>query len=306
MKNLHLFPCTITVTGPTTYQLNVDTTNFGPFSANGAVHAYQFITLQVGSGNDRTAYPCMFADAGAPASLFGAYLGSAEYKTWYFDKTVSGQTDGSGNYLPGVWMFSATPHQSAIGHSGDVPIEVCVALINELNAMSPAHTIGMWMNIPTWGLSSMDPDYAPASDWAVNAVDVVMNPSSKVRAAGFSALGYSGATQLNQPVLIIEYSNELWPSGTNDGRGYLISRASSAGPRSPRSRTGRTSRRCARLASCAISRRRILRDCRASGLCWECGGSVGIPPGRLRRQLRNGIWRDGQSGADDHRGLVHQ
>ena len=121
-------------------------------------------------------------------------LRSTDYKTWYFDKTVSGQTDGSGNAIPGAWMFSATPSQSAVAHSGDVPIEVCVALINELNAMSPAHTIGMWMNIPSWGLSSMDPDYSTASDWAVNAVDVVMNPSSKVRASGFSALGYSGAT----------------------------------------------------------------------------------------------------------------
>ena len=274
MKNLHLFPCTITVTGAMTYQLNVDTTDFGPFTANGTVYSYQFISLQVGSGNDRTAYPCLFTDGGTPASWFGGYLRSSDYKTWYFDKTVSGQTDGSGNYLPGAWMFGATPNQPGVAHSGDVPIEVCVALVNELNAMSPAHTIGMWMNIPTWGLSSMDPDYTTASDWAVNAVDVVMNPSSKVRASGFSALGYFGATQLSQPVLIIEYSNELWPSGTNDGRGYLLNRGIQRWPSTNPPLLWNWQdfpARCARHAWCGISRRRILRDCHASGLSWECG-----------------------------------
>lgn len=220
MNNLHMFPCTITVTGSTTYNLNVDTTSFGPFFGNlGA--ATQFITVQVGSGNDRVSYPLMFGNV-LPASLFGAYLSANDYKTLYFDKTISGQTDGSGNYILGAWIFPTTPGQGQIAHSGDFPIEVLVALINELNAMSPAHTIGMWMNIPCWGLSTMDPDYTTASDWAKNAIDVVINPSSTVRASGYSALGYSGATQLNQPNLIVEYSNELWPSGTNDGRLYLI------------------------------------------------------------------------------------
>ena len=224
MNNLHLFPCTITVTSATEYTLGVDTTTWGTFSANPSTVSYQFISLQVGSGSDRTPYPVIFTDT-TPASFFGAYLLANDYKTFYFDKTVSGQTDGAGNYILGAWIMDITPNQSAVACAGDFPIEVCVALVNELNAMSPAHTIGMWMNIPTMGLNTMDPDYTTASDWAINAVDVVMNPSSTNRASGYSALGYSGASQLNQPNLVLEYSNELWPSGTNPGRPYLIARS---------------------------------------------------------------------------------
>lgn len=271
MKSLHFFPCTITVTGSSTYQLNVDTTAFGPFGSN-LGSCTQFISLQVGSGNDRVAYPCMFDTALAPASAFGPYLNANDYKTWYFDKTISGQTDGAGNYIMGAWMFATTPNLSNIGHSGDFPIEVMVQMINELNAMSPAHTIGLWMNIPCWGLSSMDPDHTTGSDWAVNAVDVVMNPSSTVRASGYSALGYSGATQLNTPNLILEYSNELWPSGTNDGRAYLIS----AGIQ----RWGQ-----------AIEPQNLWQDLKAlRSTCWVRDVKASNPPGSSRITYVLGIW----------------
>jgi len=223
MPKLNLFPCTITVTSPTEYTIGIDTTSFGTFSVRPVSSANQYISLNVGG---RGAFPIVFAGGSLSASAFGSgYVNSLDYKTFYFDKTVSGSTDGAGNQIPGAWLVSATPLQTLVGHSGDVPIEVCVALVNELNAMSPAHTIGMWMNVPAWGLSSMDPDYTVESDWAINAVDVVMNPSSKVRSSGFSALGYSGATQLNRPVLIIEYSNEVWNGSVNDAKGWLINRA---------------------------------------------------------------------------------
>lgn len=238
MQNLHMFPTKITVVDPTHYSIqttagvNIDGSTLGTFSANGSLPtgasgpvSYQFITLQVGSGSDRTPYPCLFGDGYNPASVFGQYLVANDYKTWYFDKTISGQTDGSGNYILGAWMFDTTPSQNNVSFACDFPIEVCVALINELNAMSPAHTIGLWLNLPCWGLNSMDPDYTTASDFALNMIDVVMNPSSAVRTSGFSALGYNGATQLNQPNVIVEYSNELWPSGTNDGRAYLINKS---------------------------------------------------------------------------------
>lgn len=230
MQNLHQLPCTITVIDTTHYSIGIDTTSFGAFSSVATPYSYQFITLQVGTGGSgqfsRKAYPCTVPDGNLPASSFGPFLNALDTKTWYFDKTQSAQTDGSGNPVMGVWMFDFLGGGVNTGFSGDFPIEVCVALINELNAMSPAHLIGMWMNIPAWALSSMDPDYSAGSDWAVNAVDVVMNPSSTNRASGFSALGYSGASQINQPPLILEYSNEIWPSGTNsDAIAWLINRS---------------------------------------------------------------------------------
>lgn len=219
MQNLHLFPCTITVTGATTYQLNINTTSMGTFSTNAAsvVFTYQFQTLQVGSGSDRTAYPCLFGSGAIPYSQFGNFMAASTYKTGYFDKNISGQTDGSGNYIKGAWKFDSIAQNVAA--SGDMPIEIAVALINELNAMSPAHTIGLWINMPVYALTSMDPDYTSASDWGVNCMDVILNPSSAVRASGYSALGYSGPTQLNQPTVIVEYSNEDW--NNDDQHGWL-------------------------------------------------------------------------------------
>lgn len=224
MNNLHQLPCTITVVDSTHYQLNVNTTSFGPFAtaSNFLVTAYQFVTLQVGSGNDRIAYPIVFGDGNTPASYFGnSYLNSNDYKTFYFDKTQSAQTNGSGASVMGVWMFSATAGQNLVAHSGDFPIEVIVACINELNAMSPAHTIGLWINLPAWGLCSIDPDYSSGSSWAINCLDVILNPSSSVRASGYSALGYSGASRLYTPNVICEYSNEVWNGGNQDARGWL-------------------------------------------------------------------------------------
>ena len=230
MYNLHLYPVKATVLSCYTYSIqsasggssNIDTTNFGPFL--GAAGS-QYTTLQVGSGNDRVAYPCAFADGSTPVGFFGDYVGATipTYRTWYFDKTIAAKYDGAGNPITGTWMFDTVPNQVSIGARADFPIEAGVALINELNAMSPAHTIGMYWNAPAWGLSPMDPDYSSNSNWMVNAVDVIMNPNSTARVSGYSALGYNSSIQVNQPNLYIEYSNEFW-SGTNDAPGYLANR----------------------------------------------------------------------------------
>src|SRR6185312_12549842 len=211
MQNLHLFPCTIRVLDQLNYQLNVDTTSMGVFAANSAipVQPFQYIGLQVGTGNDRTTYPIQGTGPGLPFGFFGSNLSVNSYYTFHFDKTISGQTDGSGNPVPGVWMVGGNPG----AHNGDVPVEICTTLINELNAMSPAHPIGMWLNIPVYGLSSMDPDYTTASDWTINCLDTVLNPSSSVRTSGYSALGYSGATKLYNLPLVVEYANENWNGG---------------------------------------------------------------------------------------------
>lgn len=238
MKNLHQYPCKVVVTDATHYSLqtlagaNLDTTSFGTFNVGSGVRVCQYATLQVGTGGSapwtRKAYPLLCSDGVTPITWFGgSSIVANDYNTVYFDKTICGQTDGSGNQILGAWMMGPQRNVSSqpfpVGFQGDYPIEICVALINELNAMSPAHTIGLWINMPIWGMLSMDADYSSSSNWAVNAYDVIMNPSSTNRVSGYNALGYTGATKNNSPVLIVELSNELWPSGANgDGEAYCI------------------------------------------------------------------------------------
>jgi len=201
MKNLHMFPCTITVTGATTYQLNVDTTSFGTFAtAPDRPRSTSPFKLEA-AAIERLIRACSTALLSPCRILAPRFCNRTIIRRGISTKTVAGKTDGAGNWVFGAWLMSRDNSNFNIlqGHWGEFPIEVCVALVNELNAMSLAqgkpNTIGLWLNIPTMGLSTMDPDYTMASDWAVNAVDVVMNPNSAVRVGGFSALGYSGSTQ---------------------------------------------------------------------------------------------------------------
>jgi hypothetical protein len=195
MPKLHLLPCTITVIDQNNYSIGVNTTTFGSFT--GAAKANQFITLNVGA---RGAYPVTFPIPTTPASNFGnAYLAAGDYKTFVFDRTIAAQTDGAGNYVYGVWMFNDAGANN--GHAGGVPLEICTALVNEVNAMRPAQPVHMWMNIPHLGLCSMDPDFTPGSSWGIQAVNVVLN----------GANGFAGLT--NSAQLFIEYSNETWNSG---------------------------------------------------------------------------------------------
>jgi len=195
MPRLNLLPCQVTVVDPDNYVINVDTTKFGVFSGNATVT--QFVTLNVGG---RGGYPIVFPIPSIMASNYGAnYIAKGDYKTFIFDKTVSMQTDGNGNYVYGVWMFNDLGANNA--HAGGVPLEVCTALVNEVNAMKVPRPVGMWMNIPHLGLSSMDPDYAVTSDWGIQAVNTVINGT-----AGYAGLVASAP-------LLVEYSNETWNSG---------------------------------------------------------------------------------------------
>jgi hypothetical protein len=195
MPKLNLLPCTVTVIDADSYSIGVETTTSGSFS--GTVKASQFITLNVGG---RGVYPVTFPIPTAPASTFGdKYMAAGDYKTFIFDKTIAAQTDGAGNYVHGVWMFNDLGAKN--GHAGGVPLEICAALVNEVNAMGPARPINMWMNIPHLGLCSMDPDYAAESSWGIQAVKLVLNGGN-----GFSKL-------TNAAQLLIEYSNETWNSG---------------------------------------------------------------------------------------------
>src|SRR6185312_9016988 len=159
---------------------------------------------------------------------FGAgYIQPNQCNTVYFDKNIAGKTDGAGNPVPGVWMCDATPNDlGPHGFAGGVPLEVCVALVNEVNALAATQGITtithMWLNVPMWGMCSTDPDYSSSSNWTTNALDVIMNPASSLRVAGYSALGYSGSTQVNAPSLIAEHGNEEW-NGGNDNKSWAIS-----------------------------------------------------------------------------------
>jgi hypothetical protein len=195
MPKLHLLPCSITVIDQDNYTIGIDATTFGAF--RGTAQANQFITLDVGA---RGAYPVTFPIPPVQASSFGdAYMAAGDYKTFVFDKTIAAQTDGEGNYVYGVWMFNDLGANN--GYEGEVPLEVCTALMNELNEMQPAHPIGMWLNIPHLGLCSMDPDHTIESNWGVQAVKVVVN----------GANGFVGLT--DSADLFLEYSNETWNSG---------------------------------------------------------------------------------------------
>ncbi|MEH2614490.1 hypothetical protein V1293_006779 [Bradyrhizobium sp. AZCC 1693] len=195
MPKLHLLPCTITVIDQDNYSIGIDTTTFGSFS--GAAQANQFISLNVGG---RGAYPVTFPIPTTPASYYGnGYIASGDYKTLVFDKTIAAQTDGAGNYVYGVWMFNDLGANN--GHDGGVPLEICTALVNEVNAMRPARPVHMWMNIPHLGLCSMDPDYGLESSWGIQAVNVILNGAN-----GFK--GLSSGLQL-----FVEFSNETWNSG---------------------------------------------------------------------------------------------
>lgn len=195
MPNLHRFPVTITVIDADNYSIGVDTTSWGTF---GAATAAQYVTLNVGSRGD---YPvCNYIVTSPMASLGNSAMVAGDYKTFIFDKTISLKYDGAGNPIYGVWMFNESGNNN--GHNGGVPLEICVALVNEVNAMSPAQPISMWTNIPHMGMSSMDPDYASAANWGVNALNVILNGNT------VGGVTYAGLTA--SAMLFVEYSNETW------------------------------------------------------------------------------------------------
>lgn len=202
MPKLHYQPCTITVIDSTNYDTNVDTSTYGSFTGSTG-YVDQYITLDVGS---RGAYPIVFLNGFIPASHYGnGYIAANDYKTLYFDKTICASRDSSGNWVYGVWLFNSNGANN--GHQTGVPPELCVALINEINALSPAQPVHMYFNLPHLGLQSSDPDYSVNSNYAVKAVDVILNGST---VAGKSWAGLTSAANL-----FLEYSNETWNTASD-------------------------------------------------------------------------------------------
>lgn len=184
----------------------IDTTTFTAFVAAGGNANAAFIpymTLQVGSGNDRVAYPVMwFAQANVPF-LNANTVAVGQYYSFYFDKNYAGvRTAGTNPALTtGAWFVLAGASAS------NTPIEYCAALVAEINIMSKAQGINnpihMYMNVPIRGLLSCDPDYTPQSNWVLNAISAAFN-------GGYGCLGLSQTTAN----LILEWSNELWNFGS--------------------------------------------------------------------------------------------
>ena len=167
-------------------------------------HAHAFDLSRQGWGGDRGFdWPVAYPSMGNLAAGFGnVYWAANNYKTVVFDKTVSAMKDSSGNFVYGAWV--CTNEQGDYAYSGGVPLEICTALINELNAMNPARPIHMWINISMMGLTSNDPDYNANSNLGVKTVDVILN----------GANGWPGLAPNIE--LYIENSNETWNTANND------------------------------------------------------------------------------------------
>lgn len=201
MSKIHWQIATVAVVDTLNFDTGINTSTYGNFAGTGSVE--QFISLRVGSGGDRDFdYPIAYASMTNLAAGFGnSYFATNEYKTVVFDKTMSAMKDSSGNFVYGVWV--GTNEQGNYAYSGGVPLEVCVALINEVNALGPAKPIHMWINHSMPGLTSNDPDYNVNSHLGIQTMNVLFN----------GANGYPGL--LPHILVYLENSNETWNTANN-------------------------------------------------------------------------------------------
>jgi len=183
----------ISVPTTSTFKINVDTSAFGTWSSSvGSLEpgfcCYDYLSMEVGS---RGEYPVL-ALSGFGVLFSGVPFANGGFSHFYFDKYIVGNRDTG----PGAWI--AYEDQFSAPQPG-VPVEVCVALTNELNAMKTSGgAINCWITTPPRSLMSVDPDYTAAENWAVKAVDACLNGHGSW--AGLDA----------RAALLIEFSNETW------------------------------------------------------------------------------------------------
>ena len=219
MTRLNFFPVTVTVIDNLNYTIGVDTsntTNYPPFSGSPGGVTVQYCTINVGG---RGAKVIAQPDGSGPTSFFGNFIQSGTSIPLVYDKNVALQSDGNGNMIFGAWLTSTGVNPNAGAPFATTPLEIMVALVNEVNAMSVAqginNPVNMWLTLPFTGLCTMDPDYSTSSDYALNAIDVILNPSSTLRVSGYSALN-------SKCKLFLEYDNETWnTAGGITGTPYL-------------------------------------------------------------------------------------
>jgi hypothetical protein len=195
MTQLDYWPVTVNVIDADHYSIGIDTTTFSPFTSGAAM---EYLSLNVGG---RGEYPIVFTDGATPGSAYSnSYIQAGDYKTFYFDKTLTASKDAAGKPIYGVWMFSTPSPQNYLPYNAGVPLEICVSLIRELSAIMKS-PVDMWITIPHRGLLSMDPDYVASSNYAIGAVSVALN----------GANGFGGLPLASK--LLVEYSNETWNWG---------------------------------------------------------------------------------------------
>jgi hypothetical protein len=216
---LEHFPCEVTVVDTTKFTLAavgggaVDTSGYGTFTSGTCT---QYLSLDVAG---RGARPIAWHSASQNGSTYGIVAGggandiiAGSYYTMFYDKNVAIESDGAGNWIYGAWMFSP----SSNGWRGEVPLEIMVSLVNEINEMSVAqgitNPVHMWHCIAHTGMQSMDSDYDVDSDLAVKSVDVILN----------GANGYPGLTANAQ--LFLEYSNETWNGAAGFWANFYLTR----------------------------------------------------------------------------------
>lgn len=213
MKEMDRVAAIVANATATTFELtdldgaNINTTSFTAFSTTpGTNRVYRYVSLVVGSGNDRVAYPVVQGGGGNGNPSFNAGVNglSADTNyTFYFDKNQAGRrTAGtSANWVQGAWLVRSNQPW------GDVPIEHCAALVAECNILSQSQGIAtpihLWLTVPPTCLLDCDPDYSADSEYPINAINAVFN-------GGYGCIGLS-ATNAS---LILEWSNELWNFGT--------------------------------------------------------------------------------------------
>jgi len=197
MHQLHFKVCTVANKTTDTFELSgLNTTGFSTFAATpdyDGNRVSEYISMNVGA---RGEYPVLGA-GGNPPGYDGVQLLSGGYAHFVFDKYLVGNRDTG----PGAWLCkvaNATSSDYLIYEPG-VPLEICTALVNELNAMKgTGGAINLWITTPPRALMSVDPNYSSAENWAVKAVDVCLNGSGS----------WPGLT--SSAALLIEYSNETW------------------------------------------------------------------------------------------------
>lgn len=199
MAQLDHWNVTATVTDADHFSIGVDTTSFTTFTSG---NVSEYASLNVGG---RGAFPVVSTDGSTPLAMFGSnnFMIAGDYRTFYFDKKLAASRDGGGNLIFGAWMTTPATNGGTASYNpyqGGVPLEICTALVNEVNALS-ASSVALWLTIPHWGLSSMDPDYSAASNFPANAVQTVINGAN-----GFAGLASRAA-------LFVENSNERWNTG---------------------------------------------------------------------------------------------
>lgn len=197
MTQLNLRPATVTVIDPNSFSIDIDTSAFSTFTA-GTVNVY--ITMQVGSGNDRVSYPIVFPIG--PNNIGGSTTGNCSNllyfcATGYYSLVFKPEMIAS-TEVNGAWLYKEA---SNTGYPTGVPIEVIGALVRELNAMSTRGPIHVWITVPHLTPLSVDTNYSAVSNYAIGQIDVLLN-------------GRVGWPALPSNVMIFtEFSNETWNFG---------------------------------------------------------------------------------------------